>query len=277
MSVDDAVPYDLGKTCATLPSCLAVGASWAHACRVEPQAPERQMNEARPYGRRIVLSVIGVGAIGVALGGPLQGAIDAVLSPVRRVDPTGLADLVPGEGGWRYYSVTAKQPDLSTTDYRLRVDGLVDRTMTLTWDDIADLPQTKWTRDFQCVTGWRVDDVAWQGVQLRDLLDAVGVRAPARAITFYSHDGAYTESLTLDQVERDEVMVATHLDGEIVSRDHGGPVRLLVVPMYGYKSLKWLSRIELVDTVEPGYWEVRGYDVDAYVGSSNGRSDEPIT
>ena len=247
-----------------------------HAGRVEQQ-PAPPAGVGRPYGRRIVLSVVGLGAIGVALGGPLQSAIDAVLSPVRRVDPTGLADLVPGEGGWRYYSVTAQQPDLTTAEYRLQVDGLVDRAATFTWDDIADLPQTRWTRDFQCVTGWRVDDVAWQGVQLRDLLDVVGVQSAARAITFHSHDGLYTESLTLDQVEQDEVMVATHLDGEIVSRDHGGPVRLLVVPMYGYKSLKWLSRIELVDEVDPGYWEERGYDIDAYVGSSNGRNDEPIT
>ena len=275
--MDERAPYELGKTCAGNASCLAVGAPAAHADRVEPDAPAPQADEARPYGRRIVLSVIGIGAIGVALGAPLQSAIDAVLSPVRRVDPTGLADLVPGEGGWRYYSVTAQQPNLSMSDYRLRIDGLVDRTMTLTWDDIADLPQTNWTRDFQCVTGWRVDDVAWQGVQLRDVLDVVGVQGSARAITFHSHDGTYTESLTLDQVEQDEVMVATHLDGEVVSRDHGGPVRLLVVPMYGYKSLKWLSRIELVDAVDPGYWEVRGYDVDAYVGSSNGRSDDPIT
>ena len=71
-------------------------------------------------------------------------------------------------------------------------------------------------------------------------------------------------------------MVATHLDGATVTQAHGGPVRLVVTAMYGYKSLKWLSEIELVDSVEPGYWEERGYDVDAYVGESNGRSDEPI-
>ncbi|MCZ3385415.1 MAG: molybdopterin-dependent oxidoreductase [Actinomycetia bacterium] len=231
----------------------------------------------RPFGRRIVLSVVGLGAVGFALGGPLQNAIDAVLSPVRRIDPTGLADLVPGEGGWRYYSVAARQPDLSTAEYRLRVDGLVDRPNTFGWGDIADLPQTFWTRDFQCVTGWRVDDAAWQGVELRTLLDAVGVQSTARAVTLYSHDGLYTESLTVEQVEQDEVLVATHLDGEVISRDHGGPVRLLVVPMYGYKSLKWLSRVEMVEAVDPGYWEERGYDIDAYVGASNGRNDEPIT
>lgn len=230
----------------------------------------------RPYGRRIVLSVVGLGAFGFVFGGPLQGAIDAVLSPVRRVDPTGLTDLVPGEGGWRYYSVTARQPDITTAEYQLQVDGLVDTARTLTWDDLADLPQTEWTRDFQCVTGWRVDEVMWQGVRVNDILAVVGVDGAARAITFSSHDGLYTESLTLDQVDADEVMVATHMDGEVISGDHGGPVRLLVVPMYGYKSLKWLSRIELVDTVDPGYWEERGYDVDAYVGASNGRNDDPI-
>jgi DMSO/TMAO reductase YedYZ molybdopterin-dependent catalytic subunit len=65
--------------------------------------------------------------------------------------------------------------------------------------------------------------------------------------------------------------------GKPVTREHGGPVRLLVAPMYGYKSLKWLSNIDVVDTVIPGYWEQRGYDIDAWVGQSNGRSDEPVT
>jgi DMSO/TMAO reductase YedYZ molybdopterin-dependent catalytic subunit len=231
---------------------------------------------SRPLGRRIVLSVAALGALGVVLGRPLQEGIDAVLAPVRRADPTGLTDLVPGEGGWRYYSVTSDQPDLTTADYRLTLDGLVRRPMSLTWDDLRALPRTQWTRDFQCVTGWRVDDVRWEGVRLRDLLAEAGVDDDAQAVTFYSHDGVYTESLTLDQAMDDEVLVATHLDGDVVSQAHGGPVRLVVVPMYGYKSLKWLSRIELVDAVDPGYWEERGYDVDAYVGASNGRSDDPI-
>lgn len=232
---------------------------------------------SRPVGRRVVVTVAALGALGVVLGRPLQAGIDAVLAPVRRADPTGLTDLVPGEGGWRYYSVTSAQPDLTTAEYRLTVDGLVRRPTTFTWADLESLPRTRWTRDFQCVTGWRVDDVHWEGVQLRDVLDAVGVQETATAITFSSYDGVYTESLTVEQAMTDEVLVATHLDGAVVTQAHGGPARLVVVPMYGYKSLKWLSRIELVDAVDPGYWEERGYDVDAYVGASNGRTDEPIT
>jgi DMSO/TMAO reductase YedYZ molybdopterin-dependent catalytic subunit len=132
---------------------------------------------------------------------------------------------------------------------------------------------TALTRDFQCVTGWRVSDVRWRGVRLRDLLDQAGVQTGARAVRFTSFDGAYTESLTLAQARRDDVIVAYELEGNPLSSAHGGPVRLYVAPMYGYKSLKWLDSIELVASVDPGYWEQRGYDLDAWVGRSNGRDD----
>ena len=65
--------------------------------------------------------------------------------------------------------------------------------------------------------------------------------------------------------------------GAPVSRDHGGPVRLYVAPMYGYKSCKWLGGITLANKVTPGYWEDEGYDVDAWVGKSNGRDDDAPT
>jgi DMSO/TMAO reductase YedYZ molybdopterin-dependent catalytic subunit len=72
------------------------------------------------------------------------------------------------------------------------------------------------------------------------------------------------------------VIVAHQMMGGPVSSEHGGPVRLYVAPMYGYKSLKWLERIEVVDRLVPGYWEERGYDIDAWVGQSNGRDDDPV-
>ena len=66
------------------------------------------------------------------------------------------------------------------------------------------------------------------------------------------------------------------MEGKDIPDHHGGPVRLYVAPMYGYKSIKWLDGIQLVPEVEPGYWEVRGYDVDAWIGRSNGRDDVPV-
>ncbi|MEZ5116134.1 MAG: molybdopterin-dependent oxidoreductase [Candidatus Nanopelagicales bacterium] len=226
-----------------------------------------------PVGRRVVLGMLGLGALGV-LGG---SAVARGVSSLFANDPTGITSLLPGAGGFRFYSVTSVQPERTKQDYRLTVGGLVDRPRELTFSDLGLLPQTGITADFQCVTGWRVDDVPWKGVLLRDVLDLVGVQDAATAVRFTSFDGVYTESLTLDQAMRDDVLVATGMLGAEVRREHGGPVRLYVAPMYGYKSLKWLGGIELTAEVKPGYWELRGYDIDAWVGSSNGRvNDEPI-
>lgn len=225
-----------------------------------------------PVGRRVVLAMLGLGALGVVGGARVA---DAVGSLAAR-DPTGLSGVLPGGGGFRYYSVAGPQEPITPADYRLRVGGLVREPLTLSFADLATLPQVGITADFQCVTGWRVADVPWSGVLLRDVLDQAGVAAGAVAVTCTSSDGVYTESLTLDQARRDDVLVATSMLGGPVSIEHGGPVRLYVAPMYGYKSLKWLSGVEVTAQVEPGYWEQRGYDVDAWIGSSNGRDDEPV-
>ena len=93
---------------------------------------------------------------------------------------------------------------------------------------------------------------------------------------FSSYDGVYTESLTMEQSLRDDILIASTMWGKPITDEHGGPVRLYVAPMYGYKSLKWLSGIEVTETLRPGYWEMAGYDIDAWVGKSNGRIDEAI-
>ena len=137
------------------------------------------------------------------------------------------------------------------------------------------MPAVELTKDFQCVTGWRVPQVRWKGVRLADVIARAAPQPQATAVSFESFDGAYTESLTLEQARRDDVIVAYELDGKPISSAHGGPVRLYVAPMYGYKSLKWLQRITLDAAPRPGYWEHQGYDVNAWIGRSNGRSDEP--
>jgi DMSO/TMAO reductase YedYZ molybdopterin-dependent catalytic subunit len=224
-----------------------------------------------PVGRRVVLGMLGLGALGVVAGRRASDGIDAVLGPLEHDHPTRLTSLIPGGDEWRFYTVTSGFPSESDAAYRLTVDGLVDRPVTYDLPSLKALPATSLVRDFQCVTGWRVPTVHWTGVLLSDLLDRAGVRSEAKALRFESFDGVYTESLTLDQARRPDVIVAWSMLGAPVTRDHGGPVRLYVAPMYGYKSCKWLSRIQVVDRVEPGYWEVEGnYSVNAWIGASNG-------
>jgi DMSO/TMAO reductase YedYZ molybdopterin-dependent catalytic subunit len=221
----------------------------------------------------VFLGLIGAGALGIVFGAKASD----FLANVTKNDPTGLSAVIPIGDHFRFYTVTSGFPKRAPQDYKLTVDGLVDEPFTLTYDELRALPPTMLTKDFQCVTGWRVLDTKWTGVQLSHLLDRAGVKANGRALRFVSFDGVYTESLTLEQARRPDVIVAYDLEGKPLSSDHGGPARLYVAPMYGYKSCKWLERIEVVDKVIPGYWEDEGYDVDGWVGLSNGRDDEPTS
>ena len=227
--------------------------------------------DGTPVGRRVVLGLLGLAGLGVALGSRANSALSAVAAN----DPTGLTGLIPGGGRFRFYSVAGPVKQTPASDYLLRVDGEVEHPMEFTYADLAALPRTRLTTDVQCVTGWRVPDVEWEGVLLSHILAQVRPNTAAAALEFGSADGIYTESLTLEQAQRPDVLVATHLEGEPLSNDHGGPVRLYVAPMYFYKSCKWLDRITLTTAVIPGYWEELGYDVDAWVGRSNGRDDVP--
>lgn len=240
------------------------------------QARDTGAGATRPVGRRVVLGMLGLGAAGIVFGSSVQRAVGRALAPLTSSDGLGLSALLPGANRFRIYSVTGSLPAVADSAYRLAVTGEVRTPLQLSLADLEAMEPLRLRRDFQCVTGWRVPSVAWTGVRLADLLDRAGVSPGAAAVTFKSFDGEYTESLTLDQARRGDVMVAYRMEDKPISSDHGGPVRLYVAPMYGYKSCKWLGEIELVSQVQPGYWELRGYDVDAWVGRSNGRDDAPI-
>jgi DMSO/TMAO reductase YedYZ molybdopterin-dependent catalytic subunit len=239
---------------------------------MDGRVPVTNTNSGSPVGRRVFLGFIGLGVVGVATGAAVQGWLERTVAPIIGRDPTGLLALLP-IGRFRIYTVTGELPERSRAEYRLRVGGLVGEPLDLSFAELTSMPVAEVTRDFQCVTGWRVPEVRWTGVRLRDVLDRAGVQVEATAVRFVSFDGEYSESLTLDQARRDDVLVAYELEGEPLSSEHGGPARLYVAPMYGYKSCKWLGAIELTARVERGYWERRGYDVDAWVGRSNGRDD----
>ena len=229
--------------------------------------PDRDAPGASPttinVGRRVFLGVAALGALGVAFGNSLQNFLGDAFG-------SGLGGLLPGGDRFRIYSITGTFPKVTRDKYRLKVSGLVDHPTTFTLADLQSMPKTSFTKPFQCVTGWRVPDVQWDGVKLSDILDHVGVQPGAVAMSFDSYDQADTESLTLDQARLPDVIVAYGMLGAPVTTEHGGPVRLYVAPMFGYKSLKWLSGIRVVDAVEPGFWEQNGYPVNGWLDGTTG-------
>lgn len=231
----------------------------------DPAENRGRPDAGAPVGRRVILGLLATGAAGVVAGRSVSDGLARALAPVELRDPTGLVSLIPVGDAFRFYSVTGAVRRIPPDSYRLAVGGLVQAPLSLSLADLHALPATGLVRDFQCVTGWHVTGVAWSGVRLSTLIDRAAPLPTARAVRFRSFDGSYTESLTIEQARRADVIVALTMLGGPISHDHGGPVRMYVAAMYGYKSTKWLSSIELTDTVQPGYWERRGYAVDGFL------------
>jgi DMSO/TMAO reductase YedYZ molybdopterin-dependent catalytic subunit len=167
----------------------------------------------------------------------------------------------------------ARYAELARTDfaaYRLIVDGAVERPQTFSLARLAAMArQTQITRH-DCVEGWSAIG-KWTGVPLATVLDAVAPRPDARYVVFrcMDNDGAgnlYYESLDMHQARHPQALLATALNDVPLDPDHGAPLRLRVPTQLGYKSAKWVARIELVGSFATiysgrgGYWEDQGYE-----------------
>ncbi len=218
----------------------------------------------RLIGRAGFLGILGAGLAGIVWGRDLARV-------AGRLVPDAVSAVGPS-GGWRIYTIGDRIPTIDPAAYRLRVDGLVERPLSLTLDDLRALPRAEQVSDFKCVTGWSVQDVRWAGVRFGDILEAAGPKPEARWLGFSSDEVPYTDTLSLEQALLPDVMLALDMDGEPLSRPHGAPARVVMPQMYGYKSVKWVTSIEVRRDFVRGYWENHGYDSDAWIGRSNGLS-----
>lgn len=214
--------------------------------------------------RRRFLQWVGSGLVGTAV----LVILDPVAILKTLLQPGGARGTTGGTGSdfAAYYTVTNGYPTADLSNYRLSVDGLVNHPVTLSWGEVIALETTQEQVDFHCVTGWSVANVKWKGVHLTSILDLVKASSTARFVNFYSFDGAYTESLSLTEALDPTVMLAYELNGQPLSTQQGFPLRLVVPKMYGYKSIKWVNRVEFSDHPLVGYWEARGYSSAAYLG-----------
>jgi DMSO/TMAO reductase YedYZ molybdopterin-dependent catalytic subunit len=196
-------------------------------------------------------------------------AASRILSPLTSAASQLVGNVFP-VGGWRIYTISGSMPVFDPKTWSLTVDGLVERKVEVTYEELRRLPAAHQVSTFHCVTGWTVHNVRWRGVRLQHVLDLAGPLRSARALRFVSSEQPYEDSLTIEQALLPDVMLALDLDGSPLSRPHGAPLRLVIPEMYGYKGVKWLERIEVVAEQPTGYWENLGYDQNAWVGGSNG-------
>lgn len=150
------------------------------------------------------------------------------------------------------------QPEIPLHEWTLTLDGDVTQPTSLTWAQFNALPQIEDTSDFHCVTTWSKYDCHWSGVAFTTLYELAQPRPEARFVYFTSYDG-YSTNVPLAALLDDDVLVATHFDGAPVTREHGGPARVIVPKLYAWKGAKFVRAITFLADDRPGYWEVRGY------------------
>ena len=217
---------------------------------------------SRRIGRGVFLATVAGGLSSLYWGKAAWGHVSHALNGVDEV-------LGPGSG-WRIYTVAATMPTFDRATWRLRVGGLVEHPLELSYDELRALPQASQVTDFHCVTGWTVGNVHWRGVRFKDLLAQAQPHPEAHALEFVSAEHPYVDYLTLGQATLPDAMLAWEMDGKPLLREHGAPVRVVIPDMYGYKNVKWVAEINLVAQAGNGYWENLGYDRNAWVGRSNG-------
>jgi DMSO/TMAO reductase YedYZ molybdopterin-dependent catalytic subunit len=149
-------------------------------------------------------------------------------------------------------------PHFDAARWDFRVWGLVEQPLRFTWQEFNSLSQVELVRDFHCVTRWSRFDNRWRGVSFREVLKRVQLKPGAAFVLVHAEQG-YTANVPLADLERDDVLFATHHDGEPLTADHGYPLRLVVPHLYGWKSVKWVRGLEFLDHDAAGFWEQNGY------------------
>jgi DMSO/TMAO reductase YedYZ molybdopterin-dependent catalytic subunit len=149
-------------------------------------------------------------------------------------------------------------PRFDPVRWDFKIGGLVEQPLTLSWEEFNRLPRFEDTSDFHCVTRWSRFDNRWGGVAFRELLQRVKLQPRAGYVLVHGEQG-FTANVPLPDLDRPNVLFATHHDGQPLTPDHGYPLRLIVPHLYAWKSVKWVRAIEFFDHDLPGFWEQNGY------------------
>lgn len=150
------------------------------------------------------------------------------------------------------------QPDIPLNEWTLTIDGMVEKPVSLSWEAFNALPQVVDVSDFHCVTTWSKYDCRWSGVAFTTLYELAQPTPEAKFVYFTSYDG-YSTNVPLAQCLDDDVLIATSFDNAPVTREHGGPARVIIPKLYAWKGAKFVKTITFLAEDKLGFWEVRGY------------------
>jgi DMSO/TMAO reductase YedYZ molybdopterin-dependent catalytic subunit len=282
----------------TLPLYLAGGAIAARVIshlRVAPVAASR--TEVDPT-RRVLVRSAWIGAVGMLLGAsPLSSlvrrrpdpgrnrlAMSATPSPRVALSQDAQFAHVPGltpevTSNDQFYVVNEDliQPDIDPATWQLRVAGMVDHSLELTYHDLQSMPMVERYQTLECISNQvgahLISNARWAGVPLAAILDRAGIRSNAVEVAFGSA-GGYSDSMSVAKAMDERSLIAVGMNGFVLPRAHGFPARVLGVGTYGMKNPKWLTNVQVLDRPYEGFWEQRGWSKRAIVMTMS-RIDTP--
>jgi DMSO/TMAO reductase YedYZ molybdopterin-dependent catalytic subunit len=147
---------------------------------------------------------------------------------------------------------------IETARWTFNIRGLVAKERSFTYQEFAALPKVEVFSDIHCVTTWSKLDNLWEGVSTAVVKDLVTIKPEAKYV-MVEGAGGFTTNLLLEDFFQEDVLFALKHDGQPISAEHGGPVRLVVPRLYFWKSAKWVTGLRFMAQDAPGFWEQAGY------------------
>lgn len=140
----------------------------------------------------------------------------------------------------------------------LRIFGLVDEEVSISYKEMMSLPRREFANDIHCVTTWSKLDNVWEGVAVSTVMERVKLKPEAKYVMLHAEQG-WDTNLPLEDFLAETSFFGIKHNGELLSPEHGYPVRMVVPHLYFWKSAKWLRGIEFMEKDRPGFWERNGY------------------
>ena len=149
-------------------------------------------------------------------------------------------------------------PGIDISSWTFSISGLVEKELKLSYQEFMSLPRVKVSSDIHCVTSWSKLDNLWEGVSTSVIRELTTILPEAKFVMVYS-SGGYTTNLSLSDFFEPDVLLAIKYNNELLTPEHGYPVRLVVPRLYFWKSAKWVTGVEFMTEDRPGFWESHGY------------------
>ena len=206
-----------------------------------------------------IVVIIAAFVVGIVVFGPDNNEIEELEGvEVREYQGENLSSI----NDFRENSIKGPQ-HVDIENYQLEIVGLAENPASYTYDEaIYDFENYKKVVRLNCVEGWAVN-LLWEGILVRDVLEMAGPLPEAKTVIFHAYDG-YTTSFPIDYVMDNDIIMAYKMNEVVMPPERGYPFELVAESKWGYKWIKWITRIELSDDeYYRGYWESRGYSNEA--------------